>query len=188
MKGWAIRFFNFLGDISQTKGEREKAVHHYNVAIGIASRFDWPDEPFWIHYSLAILFGDGDEFDDAHSHIRQAKQRALSDKYFLGRAMEVQAQIWYRQGRLEDEVSEALCAIEIYRNSGLRRIWRIAEVSSRISRNLRLVNLILVVSIRKPQLFPTPVNLPPPARATLSNASANTYQDIGYASGRVSHP
>ena len=60
----------------------------------------------------------GGEFDNAHAHIKQVEQHALYDKYFLSRAAEEQARIWYRQGRHEDAVSEVLCAIEIYEKLG----------------------------------------------------------------------
>ena len=103
-----------LGDISCSKGEREKAIHHYNVAIRIASSSNWDDQLFWSYYSLTNLFRAEDEFDKAHTHIKQAKQHALYHKYFLGRAMVAHAWIWYRQGRFEDAASEASCAIEIY--------------------------------------------------------------------------
>ena len=112
------RSHRILGDISRSKGEREKAIHHYNVVLGIASPFNWHDQLFWIHHSLAIMFRDDGEFDNAHAHIQQAKQHALYDRYCLGRAMEMQAQIWYRQHRFEDAAPEASCAIEIYGKLG----------------------------------------------------------------------
>ena len=110
-----------LGDILRDKGEREKAVQHYNIAIAIASRFDWHDHLFCIHHSLAIMFRNEDKLDDADAHIRQAKQHSTHDRYYLGRAVETQASIWYRQGRHQEAVSEALCAIEIYGKIGATR-------------------------------------------------------------------
>ena len=107
-----------LGDVYLSKGEKEKAIHHYNVALGIAKTFNWHTQMLWIHYSLANIFCDENEFDDAHTHIKQAKEHAADKKYFLGRAMEAHAQIWYRQGRYEDAMSEALSAIEIYGELG----------------------------------------------------------------------
>ena len=110
-----------LGVISHRRGEREKAIHHYNAAIELASPSNWYDQLFWIHDCLAILFREEDKFDSAHAHIKQAKQYGLYDKYLLGRAMETEAWTWYRQGRLENAVSEVLGAIEIYEKLGAAR-------------------------------------------------------------------
>ena len=107
-----------LGNLFSSKGESEKAIHNYDMALGIADQFNWHDQLFWIHYALGRLFLAEDKFDDAEAHIKQAKQHTLNDEYFLGRAMEGQAKIWYKQGRLEDAASEALSAIEIYGKLG----------------------------------------------------------------------
>ena len=109
---------NIIGDILRSKGEIEKAIHHYNLALGIADVFNWHDQLFWIHSSLAILFCDEEAFDDAQVHIKQAKQHVLHDDYHLGRAVELQARIWYRQGRYGDGASDALRAIEIFEKLG----------------------------------------------------------------------
>ena len=115
------RSHRILGDISRSQGKREKAIHHFNVAIGIASRLDLHDELFCAHRSLALMFCDEGRFNDAHPHITQAKNYVLHDKYLLGRAMEDHASIWYRQGKYEDAVSEVLCAIETYGKLGATR-------------------------------------------------------------------
>ena len=107
-----------LGKICGTKGEKKKAVRHFETVLKIAAPLDWPDEQFWIHYSLAELFGDEGEFDDASAHIRRAKSHAVDDAYMLGRAMQLQADIWSLQLRLENARSEALHALEIYEKLG----------------------------------------------------------------------
>ena len=107
-----------LGDIYSSQGERGKAIHHYNIALGIADMFNWQDQQFWAHESLARLFRDEGKFDNAHTHIKQAKAYAVANQYNLGRAMETQAWVWNDQGRHEEAVSEALGAIEIYRKLG----------------------------------------------------------------------
>jgi len=114
-------FHRILGNIFCSKGEREKAIHHFNISLEIAAAFNWPDLLFWTHDSLVKLFRDEDKFDDAHAHIKQAKEHALDNKYFLGRAMEQHSRIWYRQGRHEEAVSEVKCAIEIYGKLGAAR-------------------------------------------------------------------
>jgi tetratricopeptide (TPR) repeat protein len=107
-----------LGNIFRSKGEREKAIHHYNISLGIADTFNWPDLLFWIHLSLTNMFRDEGEFDNAHTHVKQAKEHVADNGYYLGRAMEEHTHIWYQQGRREEAVSEVMGAIEIYGKLG----------------------------------------------------------------------
>jgi len=109
---------HLLGNIYRSKGEREKAIFHFEVALGIASSFNWHDHLFWIHDSLAQLFLDEDRFDDAHTHVEQAKSHVVNDTYFLGRAMGLQAMVWYKQGRLAEARSEASHAADVYEKLG----------------------------------------------------------------------
>ena len=110
-----------LGDIYCSKGEPEKAICHFEVALGIASYFDWHDELCLVHSSLAGLFLDEDKFDDAHAHIERAKSHAVNDAYSLGLAMRLQARVWYKQGRLEEARSEALRALDDFEKLGATR-------------------------------------------------------------------
>ena len=112
------RSHHLLGKIQSSKGERKKAIHHFEVALGIASRFEWHGQMFWIHDSMTRLFYEGDMLDNAQSHVSQAKSHAVDDKYCLGRAMVMQALIWYKQNRVEDALFEALGAKEIYEKLG----------------------------------------------------------------------
>ena len=107
-----------LGQICHSKGEEEKSIHHYDTAITIASLFNWQSELFWIHYAMAQLFRGQGEFDDANAHIKQAKSHTADNAYNLGRGMETQASIWYRQHQLKDARLEALGALEIYERLG----------------------------------------------------------------------
>ena len=78
------------GAICGLKGEKEKAIHHYEMALGIASHFDWHDILFSTHYALAQLSYDGSEFGDATCiQIELAKPHAVNESYKLGRAMEL---------------------------------------------------------------------------------------------------
>ncbi|KAF9781749.1 hypothetical protein BJ322DRAFT_1111675 [Thelephora terrestris] len=106
-----------LGAIYHRKGEREKAVQNFEVALGIASRFKWHREIFWIHHDMALFYYE-DELDDTQAHITQAKLHTVDDKYCLGNAMGLQAWIWLHQGSLEDAMSEALGAKEICEKLG----------------------------------------------------------------------
>ena len=107
-----------LGKIYFSKGEREKAIQHFETALEMASAFNLDVQQFGIHYSLAKLFYDEDEFDDAHAHIEQAKPHAVNDVYCLGRAVRLQAEVFYRQGRFEDATSSTLRAFEIFEKLG----------------------------------------------------------------------
>ena len=118
-----------LGDIYRSKGEKKKALHHFEKALEIASPSNWDEIQFWLHYSLAELFRDEREFDDANTHVEQAKSYAGDGSYRLGRAVHLQANIWYRQHRLEDARSEVLHALEIYEKCG-------AASDARVCRNL----------------------------------------------------
>ena len=112
------RSHQILGQIHCSKREKEKAIHHFKTALTIASPFNWPRELFWVHLRMAELFRDEDEFNDANTHVEQAKLYAADNPYDLGRGMEMQARIWYRQRRLEDARSEALRALETLEKLG----------------------------------------------------------------------
>ena len=107
-----------LGKICGSKGEKQDAIRHLEGALGIASPFNWHNILFWTHYSLVELFLDEDELNKANAHIEPAKSHAAGEPYKFGRAMQLQAIIWYRRRRHEDAKLEALHALEIYENCG----------------------------------------------------------------------
>ena len=107
-----------LGDIYISKGKGERATYHFQAAISIASAFNWHNELFSVHHTLARLFLSGCEFDAADSHVKLAKQHTLNDKYDLGHATLLQARIWHRQGRVEEATSEALRALKLFEKLG----------------------------------------------------------------------
>ena len=107
-----------LGRIYHSKGETERAVQHFEIALEVASSFNWHTELFWIHSALANLYLGGDRFDDAQAHVEQAKSHAINDAYLLGRAMQLQATLWYRQLRHEEARSEALRAADVFEKLG----------------------------------------------------------------------
>jgi len=112
------RAHRVLGNIHQSKGQTEKAIHHYELALGIASSLNWPDQLFWLHYNLAELFFDEGRFDHAHAHIQRAKTHTVDGTYNMGCAMELQARIWCKQHRFEEASSEVLRAIDVYEKLG----------------------------------------------------------------------
>ena len=117
-KFWVCASHRLLGLIHQSKGNREKAVQHFGEALGIASSFGWHNLLFWTHHSLARLYSDENDFDNAQSHIERAGSHTVNDACCLGRAMEMQARIWCRRGQLEEAKAEALRALEAFEKLG----------------------------------------------------------------------
>ena len=107
-----------LGDISRSKGETEKAIHHLEVALEIASSLNMVRDLFWVHFFLARLFFGEGRFDDAHTYIERAKSHAVNNAYNLGRAMELQANFWYDQRMFDKVKSEASGAADVYEKIG----------------------------------------------------------------------
>jgi len=114
----ACKCHRVLGNIYRSRGDREKAINHYETALGIASSFNWHDQLFWGHYSLARLFADEGRSDDALAHTEHAKSHAVNNPYLLGRAMKQQAWFWYALQRLEEARSEALRASDVFERVG----------------------------------------------------------------------
>jgi len=126
-----------LGEIYQSKDEIEKAIHHFGVALAIATPFGWNDGLFWAHYRLAHLLRDEGRFDDAQAHVEHAKSHAVNDKYNLGGAMEEQAWIWYKQRKFEEARTEVLRAADIFDKLGAaHRAERCRELPRFIEREL----------------------------------------------------
>jgi len=107
-----------LGKIYRSKGEIEKAIHHFEVALGIASSFGWRDSLFWIHYKLADLFRDEDRLDDAQAHLERAKLHAVDNAYNFGAVTRLQVMFLYDQDRLEEARTEVLRAADVYEKLG----------------------------------------------------------------------
>ena len=107
-----------LGDIYDSKGETKKAIHHFEVALGIASPFNRHDQLFWAHCYLAGLSLNRGRFEDANAHIERAKSHTVDNAYYLGHVMRTRAEIWYRQHRLEEAKSEFLRAADVYGSLG----------------------------------------------------------------------
>ena len=107
-----------LGSIYQSKGEIGNAIHHFETSLGIASSFNWHDELSVVHFALARLFLYQGRFDDAQTHIGRAKSHAVNHSYTLGGAMELQADLWYKQHRLGEAKAEALRAVDVFEKLG----------------------------------------------------------------------
>jgi tetratricopeptide (TPR) repeat protein len=160
-----------LGSIYRSKGEAEKAINHLEAALRVASSSKWRGELFWTHFSLAELFCDQIKFEEAHIHIEHAKSHAANDIYELGRAMELQIRVWYKQCKLEEARSEALRTISVFEEVGAVRD------SERCRKHLRRIEekmKTLVISgeldfdgeLLKTVPPPAPINSPFSARGT----------------------
>ena len=113
------RSHHLLGNIYHSKGQTEKAIDHFKTALEIASPFNWHSNVYRDHHSLAEIYSHQGRFDDAHAHIKQAKSHSINDPYALGRATEMQAKCWHREGRYEEAKAECLRAIELFGNLGV---------------------------------------------------------------------
>ena len=165
-----------LGDTCNSRGEMEKAIKHYETAIGIASPFNWHDQLFWIHYSLAELFSGEKMFDDAHTHVEHAKSHAVDDLYNLGRAMELQAGFWYEEHRLEEAKSGALRAADVYEGIGATKdvedcralLWKIGK---------EMEKLVAFGELLEPIPLPAPVDSPFSAGNRMSSQMRRSTSD-----------
>jgi len=109
---------HLLGEICAAKGETEKAIGHFETALGIASSFNLHDHQFWIHFSLARLFSDKKRFDQAHAQIERAKSHTANDSYYMGHATEQHAEILLGEGKFEEAKYEASCATDVFGKLG----------------------------------------------------------------------
>ena len=102
-----------LGQIYRFKGETEKAIHHHEAVIEIASAFGWKYHLFWNHVSLANVLCMQGRFEDAQTHIEHAKSHA-NHTCHLALATELQAGVFFKQRRFEEARSEFLRAIDAF--------------------------------------------------------------------------
>ena len=107
-----------LGETYRSKRETKKGIHHFEVALGIASSFNMVFELFWVNYSLAWLFSDEGKFEDAQTHVEQAKAHAVNVPYRLARAVGQEARVWNGQCRFEEARSGALRALDMFEKLG----------------------------------------------------------------------
>ena len=137
LSGTAERFdicecHRVLGDVYGAKGEIERATGHYETALEIASRFNLQDHLFWNNFGLSSLSFRVNKLDDAHTYIERAKSHVIDGSYQLGRVMEVQAMLWYKQRRFEEAKSCALEALKVYEETGATEVQRCRVVLSNI--------------------------------------------------------
>ena len=106
----ALVCYQTLGEVYRVKGNSEESIKHSKVALEIAPSRNWHREAFSIYSNLVGLFADAGRFDDANAHLERAKLYATNNAYSSARAIELQAHIFYRQGKIREATSEYLCA------------------------------------------------------------------------------
>ena len=128
-----------LGLIYSSKQETEKAINHFETALGIASSSNWHNEQFSIHYNMAdVLFLNINRFSDAHAHVGQAKSHVQNDKYLLGRATQLQARIWYKDGKFREAKFEASHAADVFEKLGTtKELERCRKLIRKIEKKTR---------------------------------------------------
>ena len=125
-----------LGEIYRSKGKTEKAIHHLEVALEIASSFNWHNDRSRIHCFLVEVFSGEGRFSDAHAHVEQAKSYAVNNPYLLARASLLQARVWDQQHMFEEAKSEALCVLGVFEKLGAMKDAGVTrELLRRIDRN-----------------------------------------------------
>jgi len=130
---YVCRGHRVLGEVHDSKDETETAIHHFEVALSIASSFNWHNELFWVHFSLARLFSGKDRLDDAEAHAQHAKSHAVNDLYLLGRASFLQAWILNTRHLPEEAKSEALHALDLFEKLGAAdEAWWVRDVLRQI--------------------------------------------------------
>ena len=107
-----------LGNVYRRKGETKKAIHHIEIALGIAVSLNAVDELFWETFTLAEVFREQGKFEDAQTHVEHAKVHAVNNPYLLARAMDQQARVWDGQRRFEAARSEVLRALDVFEKLG----------------------------------------------------------------------
>jgi len=112
------QLYRAIGYIYHSQGKIERAIDRFEAALEIASSCEWHDQQFWILHTMVELFSDEGMFDDAHAHVERAKLHAANDPYLLGCAMELLAQVFYEQHRLNEAKSEVLRAVGMFEKLG----------------------------------------------------------------------
>jgi len=107
-----------LGKICYGKGDTEKAIRHFEIALVIGSSLKSHSGLYRVHFFLAELLYKERRFDDSHAHVEQAKSHAVNGPYLLAKASLLQAWFWYEQDMLEKAKSEALRVLNVFEELG----------------------------------------------------------------------
>ena len=109
-----IRF----GEIHQSKGNVEKAIHHFEESLRIASVLNSRDELFETHLALVGLYLEEEKFNEAQTYAEHAKSHVGNDMPLLGCAFLVSARVLSSRNKFKEAKSEALRALAIFEKLG----------------------------------------------------------------------
>ena len=107
-----------LGAIHRSRGDREKAIHHFEASLRIASVLNLRSQLSKTHLILADLYIEGDKFSEARTHVEHAKSHVGNDMLLLGCTFLISARALYHQNRPEEGKSEGLHALAIFEKLG----------------------------------------------------------------------
>ena len=108
-----------LGRIHRFKGNAEKAIHHLEETLRIASSLNSHGELSRTHLSLAGLYTEEGKLSEAQTHIEHLKSLAQDDMLMLGSAAYYGAHVLFKRKRFEEAKSEALRALAIFDGLGV---------------------------------------------------------------------
>ena len=110
-----------LGTIYISKGNAEKAIHHVETSLQIASSLGSGGLLAEGHLFLAYMYAMRDKFNDAYIHIEHAKSHAGNGTLQRGYASRINAALLSAESRDEEGRSEALYALAIFEKLGATR-------------------------------------------------------------------
>ena len=132
-----------LGGIYDSKGNKAKAIEHFEVALEITSSHDWHHNIPAFSMVLAMVLSQEGRFDEANAHIERAKRYAAQAKSALDSAqlMGVQGTIWAQEGKYEEAASELSRAADAFEELGATtdaEMWRSTFNALRVKLNQAL--------------------------------------------------
>ena len=71
---WACQAHRVLSGIYRRRGEAKEAIHHLEVALGIASSLNTVEQLFWVNFALAEMLSEQGKFNDARIIIKIARR------------------------------------------------------------------------------------------------------------------
>ena len=112
------RSHELLATIHRSRGNRERAIHHLEASLRIASLLNLSHQVSGAHFTLASLYLDEGKLNDAYTHVEHAKSHAEDNILTLSGVLLLSTDILYNQNRPEEAKLEALRALDILEKVG----------------------------------------------------------------------